>query len=710
MGNKSIKSSKNKLTHPTKHSRHLTCCGGINSSASVSSCSTDEKYYYPTFDRIRTNNAQKTSSGQSVNDLQRKIQNTISINQWIDSLPNLDTRTVCQLADKQVKCQFDDEDDIEQLECIFKIHSNREFAHLTKKFHLKFYLKDFQTRLKSSSVKRTFQGHFSSTKIIFPSNDTYQNTINDFNLIFTSPSESILPILSFNATNCHQIHEQLRSKCYFLPLVTHQIEPNDDEYKQRSFPLDRTHVVITLENNQTTRTSKTTSPEIDSLLIFTSDDFFQTGLIRINPQTIAKELSAFVYVCKDDNVSYLSSSFIQQWFNTLILVNQTCAIVKRFLLGNTNHVTCLFKESMQHTDKTFSSQSNLIFASFRLSSRASSTQSLVFNGIDDKSEHLTDAFSPRFLSNSTKTSKNTIHVDYEQYSCAFLLLRWPKHLVETYYTDPIRNAQRQWPSQAQMEVLINRPLLLTPTGSDHAWKINFDLIEENLWEFMNEFALYVYILCQQLFALTYNKRCLIKHTFFNYCEKYGLPFSNNENNLSNIITSFLKELSEQIKQKSLPNYFNHEINMFDPTEDYAQWFDHIDQCLVNRIYLTISSTVSPSNRPIVIEFFFRFTDRLYRTFHQKQSEFHLNETSLLNLHQQLCDDLSISNNQLRIETIRMHLTQEFDTNAELVHNYLNQIRKTQTSLVFHYIWTIYMQYLHTYYNVLWHMEEFERIR
>ena len=145
--------------------------------------------------------------------------------------------------------------------------------------------------------------------------------------------------------------------------------------------------------------------------------------------------------------------------------------------------------------------------------------------------------------------------------------------------------------------------------------------------------------------------------------------------------------------------------MFDPTEDYAQWFDHIDQCLVNRIYLTTSYTVSPSNRPIVIEFFFHFIDRLHRTFHQKRSEFHLNETSLLNLHQQLCNDLSISNSQLRIETIRTHLTQEFDTNAELVHNYLNQIRKTQTSLVFHYIWTIYMQYLHTYYNVLWHMEE-----
>ena len=74
-----------------------------------------------------------------------------------------------------------------------------------------------------------------------------------------------------------------------------------------------------------------------------------------------------------------------------------------------------------------------------------------------------------------------------------------------------------------MNIIIKKSLFLSPDGEDHQWKINFDLIEEYLFELMNELTLFFYILCQQLFSQTSSKRKLIKHCFLNYCEKYGLP-------------------------------------------------------------------------------------------------------------------------------------------------------------------------------------------
>lgn len=180
---------------------------------------------------------------------------------------------------------------------------------------------------------------------------------------------------------------------------------------------------------------------------------------------------------------------------------------------------------------------------------------------------------------------------------------------------------------------------------------------------------------------------------------------------------FLKEIHLQINEKYIPNYFNHKINLYQSTDDYNQLFNYINQCLNNDIQISLSPTIS--NRSIIVEFLFYFIDQLYQTFHIKRSQFHLNENVLLDLHKQLCEKLSndtnnnstslqkfinyLLNNQQILEDIQTNLTYDFETNAELVHTCLNQVRKADSSLIFHYTWTIYIQYLHTYYNVLWNI-------
>jgi hypothetical protein len=185
------------------------------------------------------------------------------------------------------------------------------------------------------------------------------------------------------------------------------------------------------------------------------------------------------------------------------------------------------------------------------------------------------------------------------------------------------------------------------------------------------------------------------------------------------MSHFLKEIQFQITEKFIPNYFNHELNLFEPTENATQLFDYINQCLNDRINIPSSLFSTTSNRPIIVEFLFHFIDQLYQTFHIKRSQFHLNENVLIDLHKQLCEQLSndtnnnsttlqkfinyLLNNPQILENIQTNLTYEFETNAELVHTCLNQVRKADSSLIFHYTWTIYIQYLHTYYNVLWNI-------
>lgn len=185
--------------------------------------------------------------------------------------------------------------------------------------------------------------------------------------------------------------------------------------------------------------------------------------------------------------------------------------------------------------------------------------------------------------------------------------------------------------------------------------------------------------------------------------------------LGKLLKEFSTDLTEQIQKQFIPHYFNPQINLFDPDEDYLPWLQLLDHSIQQGVWQPSPRSSIHSNRAIMIEFLFHFINQLYQTFHQKRSQFHLNDQVLLELHQQLCEVLANdANNNLNsmshlltdehlIDQMQKQLTSEFDINAELVHTCLNQIRKSQTSLIFHYTWTIYIQYLHTYYNVLWNV-------
>jgi hypothetical protein len=361
MGNKSSKLSDKKFEKTNKN-KNLFCC------LRSSTFSIDEKYF-PTLDRLLSNDKVNYSTAlqqfdksprsrpknllgnpkRTIEDLEVSLHSTSSIDQWIDSLPILGTPSLNRPKTDLIinhHLTFDDE----QFSHILTRKSNRRLINIAKNFQLNFYLKDFLNRLKTSKLKQTFKNHFSSSTIIYPCGGINQILTDSLNLFIISPSESMLPKISTNVNSLYKIHEQLRSKCYFIPTRNYQIEPDDDEYKQKSLQLDRTHVVITLETNQTTKLNEE-SIEFESSYVFMSNNSFQTGFIRIDQEKISKEFLPFIYYNSEENISYLSSNLIQQWFNTLIFINQTCAIAKRFLIGDGSHITCLLKSNQSNNEK-----------------------------------------------------------------------------------------------------------------------------------------------------------------------------------------------------------------------------------------------------------------------------------------------------------------------------------------------------------------------
>ncbi|CAF5125409.1 unnamed protein product, partial [Rotaria socialis] len=60
----------------------------------------------------------------------------------------------------------------------------------------------------------------------------------------------------------------------------------------------------------------------------------------------------------------------------------------------------------------------------------------------------------------------------------------------------MRNSNRKWPSKYHLNIIIKKPILLIPMQHNHKWEINFDLIEQGLFELMNESTLCFYALCQ----------------------------------------------------------------------------------------------------------------------------------------------------------------------------------------------------------------------
>lgn len=226
----------------------------------------------------------------------------------------------------------------------------RPLIRLAKEIDLDLNLTDFRTRLSKSKIKEKFINHFTSNAVIYPPPVVESTLVNDLLVYNHTPSEYFLPIVSSNEHSNYKLSEQIRSKSYFYPSTLGKIEIRDEEYEKQTKELDRTHFVITLEtkskldNEESIQRTNKSSVDFNANGLLSLDETLNCGFIRVDSENSSKLWRPFFHRSNEENLFYLSSNLVQQWFQTLILVNQTCAIARRFLKGDGSHLTCLLKE------------------------------------------------------------------------------------------------------------------------------------------------------------------------------------------------------------------------------------------------------------------------------------------------------------------------------------------------------------------------------
>ncbi len=104
---------------------------------------------------------------------------------------------------------------------------------------------------------------------------------------------------------------------------------------------------------------------------------------------------------------------------------------------------------------------------------------------------------------------------------------------------------------------------------------------------------------------------------------------------------------------------------------------------------------------------FEYTSIIFDQFKAKRDQFKISENLLITLHTKIINEKfnpsSSRHNQFlnSIEKIDLEkLFSKFEEYAECVHKYLPQIRHKNQYLLFHYVWTMQVQYMAPFFNYL----------
>lgn len=90
---------------------------------------------------------------------------------------------------------------------------------------------------------------------------------------------------------------------------------------------------------------------------------------------------------------------------------------------------------------------------------------------------------------------------------------------------------------------------------------------------------------------------------------------------------------------------------------------------------------------------------LFNRFRCKRDNFKINEQVLMDIHSCVSreqNDIDLS----EVDLSGVDLLTKFELYAECVHKYLPQIRQHNQYLLFHYIWTMQVQYLAPFFNYI----------
>jgi hypothetical protein len=248
-------------------------------------------------------------------------------------------------------------------------------------------------------------------------------------------------------------------------------------------------------------------------------------------------------------------------------------------------------------------------------------------------------------------------------------------------------------------LLVNTNAKLVPTDTIDSFHVNKRLLLHHYFRYLESTSTF-----QDSNVKTSKKSSLINRETL---VKFGVDFS-----------EFLRSGHAFAKFKTLnkPNFFNPDAEIL-PSSAYQNTasIDSILKSLETFLkssaktfeyslsYKFLGLEVS-ENHELFNDYMAEFFKVLFGQFKLKRDNFKMNETIVLDVHARVVQanpalrDLFGEQQQQQLD--QMCLLDEFELYAECVHKYLPKVRQYNQYLLFHYVWTMQVQYLAPFFNYL----------
>ena len=211
---------------------------------------------------------------------------------------------------------------------------------------------------------------------------------------------------------------------------------------------------------------------------------------------------------------------------------------------------------------------------------------------------------------------------------------------------------------------------------------SFDLLKLNSVCVIKKFISYLTNIKSLSQANYFHKDLFIEHNF-----------SSNHDELISINIKKLNKLCESTQSQTIVNldtfinYLKFNFNFFNSNTKMSTSTSIKNWCF----YSTYS---------YIYEYIYDYTCSFYRQFALKRDNFKISEEHLIATHNEIVKHSTIFS-QIEIDQgDYCYLLNQYEVYAEYVNKYLSQIRNYNQYLLFHYIWTMQVQYLTPFFNYI----------
>lgn len=269
-------------------------------------------------------------------------------------------------------------------------------------------------------------------------------------------------------------------------------------------------------------------------------------------------------------------------------------------------------------------------------------------------------------------------------------------------------------------------------SSAEKWTIDTKLAETVIFKAFNSHHTFMYY---YLYIILNNLKCIIQetnsitkqrddtfvgsrvllHHFLRFIDSKNQPLNLEPVRFYLDFCSFLKTSIGNYGSLNRPSFFDLKQEILDARTVDSKLNEFVDLLNISELYFNKCSkpidlgiqfklSIPRNSNKIFNEYLTDFFQILFDQFKSKRDHFKMNEQVLIEIHDKVlrCNEnlnLLLANQETHID-ISAALLSKFEFYAECVHKYLPQIRQQNQYLLFHYIWTMQVQYFAPFFNYI----------